>query len=164
MPFYTTQSQIGVDLNNTSTTALFTLNSKAQGTGNSEWSYVYASGAFNTGNLVAILNNGTAYPCTQGHLSNNAVMLGFAQGNFAAGDYGWVATRGEGLTVACSGTAATNATLFLTTTTSGGLTTVAGACTMAGIQLLASASTSSLVLTTATVTWPRCINVTFGTT
>ena len=60
MPFFVSQSAIGVDFNNTSTTALFTLNDIKLGSGDSEWIYVKASGALLTGQMVTIAANGTA--------------------------------------------------------------------------------------------------------
>ena len=163
MPFFTTQSAIGVDFNTTSTTALFTLNDIKLGTGDSEWVYVKASGALLTGQMVSIAQAGTAILAnttgllTQGNqLANN---LGFAQGNFADQDFGWVARRGVAMNVMCSGTAAPNAILYLVTGSNGGLSTTAGSGTLAGILLIASASTASLVITTAILTWPRCVNI-----
>lgn len=164
MPFFQTQSAIGVDFNNTSTTALFTLNDIKLGSGDSEWVYVRASGALLTGQMVTIAGSGTAIVAnctglmTQGN--QNATNLGFAQGNFADQDFGWVARRGVGVSVLCSGTCAPNAILYLVTGTNGGISTTAGSGTLAGILLLASASTASLVLTTAILTWPRCVAAT----
>lgn len=165
MPFYTTQSAIGVDFNNTSTTALFTLGDIKLGSNDSEWIYVKASGALLTGQMVtiaqagtAILANTTALMATTG--LSGANLLGFAQGNFNDQDFGWVARRGIGMSVMCSGTAAPSAQLYLVTNSNGGLSTTAGSGTLAGILLIASASTASLVITTAILQWPRCVAAT----
>lgn len=159
MPFNTQSSLIGVDFNNTSTTALFALNSKALGTGNSEWTYVKATGALLTGQMVTIASAGTAVLANCTALMTGSNGLGFAQGNFADQDFGWVVQRGVGVTVMCSGTCAPNALLYLVTGTNGGISTTAGSGTLAGIELLASASTASLVITTAILTYPRCTNI-----
>ena len=163
MPFFTTQSAIGVDFNTTNTTALFTLNDIKLGSGDSEWIYVKASGALLTGQMVTIAANGTAILANTTQLlaqgTQNANNIGFVQGNFADQDFGWVARRGVGMSVMCSGTAAPNAILYLVTASNGGLSTTAGSGTLAGILLLASASTASLVITTAILTWPRCVNI-----
>ena len=165
MPFFQSGSAIGVDFNNTSTTALFTLQDIKFGSGDSEWVYVKASGALLTGQMVTIAANGTAILATTTALMattglSGANNLGFCQGQFADQDYGWVARRGVGMAVMCSGTAAPSAQLYLVTNSNGGLSTTAGSGTLAGILLQASASTASLVITTAILTWPRCVAVT----
>ena len=159
MPFYTTQSAIGVDFNTTSTTALFTLNDIKLGSGDSEWVYVKASGALLTGQMVTVAAAGTAILANTTSLMTGTNLLGFAQGNFADQDYGWVARRGIGMSVMCSGTAAPNAILYLVTASNGGISTTAGSGTLAGILLQVSASTASLVITTAMLQWPRCVNI-----
>ena len=166
MPFFQTGSAIGVDFNNTSTTALFTLNDIKLGSGDSEWVYVKASGALLTGQMCVIGASGTAIKANCTALMDSATSLvgannlGFPQGQFADQDYGWVARRGVGMAVMCSGTAAPSAILYLVTNTNGGISTTAGSGTLAGILLQASASTASLVITTAILTWPRCVAVT----
>lgn len=165
MPFYNTGSKIGVDFNTTSTTALFTLNEIALGSGDSEWIYVKASGALLTGQMVTIAAAGTAILASTTALMattglSGANLLGFCQGQFADQDYGWVARRGVSMSVMCSGTAAPSAQLYLVTNSNGGISTTAGSGTLAGILLQASASTASLVITTAILQWPRCIAAT----
>ncbi len=159
MPFNTSSSMIGADFNNTSTTALFALNTKAFGTGNTEWTYVKATGALLTGQLVTIAQAGTAILANTTALMTGSNQLGFAQGNFADQDFGWVVQRGVGVNVMCSGTAAPNALLYLVTGSNGGISTTAGSGTLAGIELIVSASTASLVITTAILTYPRCTNI-----
>ena len=159
MPFNQTGSKIGADFNSTSTTALFTLNDVAFGSGDSEWTYVKASGALLTGQMVTIAGGGTAIVAHTTSLMTGTNLLGFPQGQFADQDYGWVARRGVGMSVMCSGTCATNALLYLVTGSNGGLSTTAGSGTLAGILLQASASTASLVITTAMLQWPRCSNI-----
>lgn len=160
MAFYNVSSAIGVDFNSTSTTALFTLNDVKRGSNDTEWTYVKASGALITGQMVTIASGGTAIKANTTSLMTGSNDLGFVQGNFADQEYGWVVKRGMNVSVLCSGTCAPNALLYLSTNSNGGISTTAGSGTLAGIQLLASASTASLVLTTAILTYPRCTAVT----
>lgn len=159
MPFNATSSILGADFNNTSTTQLFALGTKAMGTNNTEWTYVQMSGAAITGEMIAIRTGGTGVPVhTTSLVCTGPRELGWVQGNFADQDYGWVVKRGDSVTVLMSGTNVPNTQLYWAPGQNmGALTTQAGSASMAGIQLLASSSTASLVLTTAIITWPRCL-------
>ena len=166
MPFNTTSSVIGADMNNTSTTALFALGTKISGTNNTEWTYCQSTAAFITGELVAIRSNGTAVSASTLILTSGAAIgggagaggieVGWAQGNWAALDFGWMCKRGDAVTVLMSGTAVPNTQLYAQYGQAiGCLGTTAASGTIMGVQLNASSSTSSLVLTTAVITWPR---------
>ena len=108
---FTTSSVLGVDLNNASTTALFALNQKVFGDGNSEWHYVIATAALTTGQAVTILSAGTAIltediSCltAAGPAGTTGMLdIGFAQFDVAAGSYAFVCKGGEQVYVLCSG-------------------------------------------------------------
>lgn len=159
--YYSTSSSIGVDLNNTSSSSLFTLGQKLFGSNNSEWTYVYATGALSTGMVVGIQSAGTALPLSIASACSGAQSIGVANGAFSAGDYGWVATRGVGVTVAISASGTLAATLYIATT-SGYLSTTGGSATLAGVELLAAGATATLTTTTAILTWPRCVSAGMG--
>lgn len=156
MPFITS-SLIGADFNSTSTTALFALLTPAKGSDNSEWVYAHSNTAHTTGQLLAVNSVGTGINVTTGAATSGVFSFGFVPSlAWTAGDYGWLCTRGNNVYVQCSGTAALNVQLYVANTP-GALTTTAASGTMMGINLIASASTASLVVTTAILTWPRSV-------
>jgi len=158
MPFNSISSILGVDFNNISSTQLFALGTKAFGTNNTEWVYVKMTGAAISGEMCSVASQGTARPVTTTAIAcSGPAELAWAQGAYADQDYGWVALRGDAVTVLMSSTCVPNTQLYWASGQArGALTTTAGSASMAGIQLLASSSTASLVLTTAILTYPRC--------
>ena len=164
MPFVTS-SVLGVDLNNSSTTALFALNQKVLGSDNSEWQYVIATGTLTTGMTVYINTAGTA--AAFGTAQLNALVtggadLGFAQYTIAQGSYGFVAKQGTNLYVMCSGTVPGGAALGWGVPgaqgNTGALCTaglVGVGTTAAGIFITTSASTAGISVATGIVTFPR---------
>ena len=160
LPAAVTSSLIGANFNQTSTTALFALRTKAFGTEGSEWLYVHSNTAHTTGQLLAVNSVGTAQNCTTvfacSGISTQGADFGFVPSvAWTAGDYGWICTRGLAY-VQCSGTTVPNNQLY-TANSAGGITTTASSGTLIGIELVASASTASLVVTTAILTWPRSV-------
>jgi len=109
MPFVTS-SMLGVDLNNASTTQLFALNTHCLGSGDSEWTYVYATAALTTGQIVNIFAGGTAIALTTAILggaptgATGPLNIGVVQFPISSSQYGFVAKRGTGLQVQVSGT------------------------------------------------------------
>ncbi len=119
----------------------FSLGTRVSGNANSEWVYVYASAALVAGAVVAIRASGTATSVST-TLARSGVFLGIAQWAFAAGDSGWVATKGAGLTIATTGAAAVATRLYIAASSAGRVTT-SGASTnaqLAGVMLITTAS------------------------
>lgn len=158
-----TSSQIGVDLNNPNSTQLFALGTKVLGTGDSEWTYVMATGTLTTGQLVQITPTGTAIAYTTAILASTSTTdfdVAVAQFTVPQGQYAYVAKRGHAIYVLCTGTIAMGVGVGLSPT-AGSLivaSSVAAGCTMAGIFLEASSSTATASITTATMQWPRFLS------
>jgi len=160
--YYSTGSQIGVDLNNTGSTQLFALGTKVMGSSNSEWVYGYTTTAVTAYKCVAIQAGGT-----MGMASGADVIAGsqlaFAQTSFAAGDYGWVAIRGEGLGVMTTGQATVTLAIAngqicvaasgVSTGMVSNVATSSG--TINGVAFTSAASTAGATVTGAIITWPR---------
>lgn len=154
-------SVIGVNLGNSDgATALFKATQHVLGDSSSEWIYVQANVALTTGMMVAV--SGTlAFPCSLGNALNpllaTALPLAFAQGNFAAADYGWVAMRGSPLVVLLSTSSTLGAPLYVGGSNAGSLSSaVANSGTMAGIAFITvSATTSYNAVNSAYISWPR---------
>lgn len=160
-------STIGVNLqgNSDGATALFGVGNHVLGNMGSEWMYVNAGAALTTGQLLCISLSMTAFPATQTLVSGTAAQAGgpfntlaFAQGAFAASDYGWVALRGDSLNVNLSSSSTLGLPLYLSVVMSGTVTTVTGALTLAGIMIQSvSATAIANPATLAFVTWPRVV-------
>jgi len=148
-------SQIGINLggNSDGATALFGLGSRVQGTNDTEWIYVNAAVALTTGQCVYLNTTYTAnlVNTTQ---AINGWELAFAQGAFAASDYGWVAKRGSPIFVLVSSVSTIGGALF-TCDTSGTLTGSAVSGTTAGIAVVTASATGISVVMQSLVTWPR---------
>ena len=155
-----TSSMIGVDLNNQSSTALFALGTKVFGTGDSEWQYCIATGTLTTGMFVQVNPAGTAQALTTAvqNAATVPVDLAVAQYTITQGQYAFLAKRGQGIYVACTGTIPMTVAVGLAPGSNGVLCTgalaIAGS-TMAGIFLEASASTATASIAQATLSWPR---------
>ena len=110
MAGFVTSSILGVDLNNASSTALFTLNQKILGSNNTEWQYVFATAALTTGQFVNVYAGGTAIALTTaiiggaGTSATGPVDIGVVQFPISSSQYGFVAKRGNGLQILVSGT------------------------------------------------------------
>ena len=160
--YYATSSQIGVDLNNTGQTQLFALGTRVAGTTNSEWVYAYTTTVVTAYKCVAIGAGGT-----MGMASGTDVIAGlqlaFAQTSFAAGDYGWVAIRGDSLGVMTTGQATVTLAIAngqICVAASGASTgCVSNVCTssgtISGVAFTSAASTAGATVTGAIITWPR---------
>ncbi len=160
--FFTTSSVVGVDLNNTGTTQLYALGTRVAGTQNSEWVYAYTTTAVTAYKCVAVQAGGT-----MGMASGADVIAGyqlaFAQTSFAAGDYGWVAIRGEGLGVMTTGQATVTLAIAngqicvaASGASTGMVSNVATASgTISGVAFTSAQTTAGATVTGAIITWPR---------
>lgn len=154
-------STIGVNLqgNSDGASANFALGSHVLGNAGSEWIYVSAINAITTGQLVTINATFSAQAATATLAFGSATpspgqTLAFAQGAFAAADFGWVALRGDNLAVALSSASTLGVPLYIGQ--SGSITVIAASGTLAGIILQGCSATAVLnAATTAFVTWPR---------
>ena len=164
---FTTSSQIGVDLNNASSTQLFTLNQSVLGSDDSLWQYVVATAALVTGQLVAIQPQGTAIPLSTGFVaaSTGGLDIGVAQFPISSTQYGFVAKKGTNLYILCSGTVPPTTQVAFSATSGALVTSLLAAVgnTAAGIYITTSASTAGLSCAIGIVTFPRAAPATSTT-
>ena len=158
---FPTGSMIGADLQNPSSTALFTLNTPVMGSDNYRGQYVIATGTLTTGTVVYIASGGTANALTTAQVASDAtgLDLGFVQFTMTQGQYGFVAKSGTNLYVLCTGTVPGGAALGFAA--AAGTLQTAGAVAVgnsaAGIFVTTSASTATASVATAIVTFPRAV-------
>lgn len=160
---FVNSSVLGVSLqgNSDGATALFGLGQHVLGNASSEWIYVNAGIALTTGQMLTVNTSFTAAPASLANVVNPSVgyatQLAFAQGAFAASDYGWVALRGNSLAVLLSYSSTLGAALYVGGSNGGALTTaVANSGTMAGIAVIAVSATATITaVNTAYIVWPR---------
>ena len=160
---FVNSSTIGVNLqgNSDGATANFGLGTHVLGNAGSEWIYVYATSALTTGTVVAINTGFIAQPANASNLlnagqgsPNSADALGFAQGVFAAADFGWVCIRGQNQYVAVSNVSTLGAALYISIN-SGFLTTAAASGTLAGVLLLTASASGIANVVQAYLQYPR---------
>lgn len=160
---FVNSSAIGVNLqgNSDGATANFGLGQHVVGNASSEWIYVNAGVALITGQMVSIGVAFTAVPASLANVINPlvgvATQLAFAQGAFAALDYGWVCLRGDNMAVLLSTTSTIGAPLYVGGSNGGALqTNTANSGTMAGIAMVAASATGTITAAnTAYIVWPR---------
>jgi len=163
---FVTSSILGVDLNNSSTTQMFALNTKVIGNNDSEYHYVIATAALATGQFCYIQFQGTADVMTTGAWAGAGLPIGVsgnmdigvAQTSIAAGSFGWVAKKGQNLMVLCSGTCPSGVPVGFTN--SGTLVTaglVGVSLTAMGVFITTSASTGTPSVANALITYPRIV-------
>lgn len=155
-----TSSVIGVNLNASDATALFTLGQVVDGTNGAWFEYVEATATQTTGALVLINTNGTAVSLVTAKLTASAIGydIGAVQFPINQGEFGWVARKGRSLYVKVTGT--------LTAGGDVGFSTVAGRLennvavgvgqTAFGIWITTGISGGTQA-TTATLLWPRAV-------
>lgn len=139
----TTNSLIGATLATADTAAKFTLGTIAPTTDGGEVVYCIASGAVSQYALCGINEDFDVYMMTTA-LSVQSDRLGFPQVALAAGEYGWVHTRGSNIKVRTKASAAADAQLW--TTASAGVVddaTAASALKLDGMVLVAAAGTAA---------------------
>jgi hypothetical protein len=159
MPYTQNGSRVGADLNNTATTAQFSLMQRASGSQDTMWVYVQMAGAATTGMLCSINTGGTATPCLTSGGSNVAnTMIAFAQNSFADTEYGWLCYHGNNVYIRVSGTTSPSGVLYVATS-SGLLHTTSASGTLGGVSLLAPVSSTAVgIAVLANLTWPKFVN------
>lgn len=158
MAFSTNGSTIGANLGNSDgASPLFGLGNVTMGSQDSEWVYVCTIQALSTGTAVVVNSSGTA-DMLNGTLSTTSTgkQIAFAQGTFAASDYGWVARRGNGIYVRVSSVSTASVILY-NCDNSGTLTTTSATNTFAGISIITASSTGVASAVPAFVSWPRLV-------
>ncbi len=153
-------SLIGASLTTSSTTALFGLGTRAMG-GGAEWEYVFSSATMATGRICYISPDGTALPVTTGNVaaSTAGMKLGVTQFLMSAGEYGFVATYGGEIYIACSGTVPPTVQVAFSATSGVLVTSLAAAAgnTAAGFFITTSASTATVSVAKGFITYPRAL-------
>lgn len=142
MAIVTTPS-LGVKLGSTDTVPKVQLGSKIETSDGGEAVYCISSGAVSQYALCGINEDFDVYMMTSA-LAAQSDRLGFAQIAFAAGEYGWVYTRGSNIKVRTKASAVADAQLW--TTASAGVVddaTAAAALKLDGMVLVAAASTAA---------------------
>lgn len=158
MAFYPTASRLGVDFGAASDSSQFTLGDKTFGSSDSQWVYVYMSGAAAAGDCVSVSATGTAAAATIALAMTPTREVAFAQFAFTAGQYGWVCRGGLAASVGMSATTAAVTTALYVGTTAGHLSTTAGSATVFGVQVTGSSATATAWTATGTISWPRVGN------
>jgi len=162
MTFYVNSSTIGADLNNVSTTQLFTLGSTLEGSDGTIWQYVNASTSVSQYALIAINASGTMAMASAAD-AVAGLQLAVSQQAFTASSYGWVPIHGTGGTsstfkVLASSTMSGGNALYVGTKTGSVSIQASGSSTLTGIIVYAAsgvdhATTTSLA---CVITWPKC--------
>lgn len=159
---FSTSSVLGVDLQNASTTQLFALNTKVLGTNDSEWHYVIATATLATGQFVVILSAGTAVIASTALLggagpdgTTGNLDIGCAQFPISAGQYGFVAKKGNNMFLRCSGTVPPGNVAFENSGTLVSSLIAGDGLTALGCMIYASASTAGVSVTSGLLTYPR---------
>lgn len=156
MPTFIASTPIsGVSLNSTNSAALVAVGTKVNAQQDSEWVYVEANGAISVGDVCEISASGTATRATTAGPRTSVTELGVAQNAFATGEFGWLARRGYGMTIAVSAT--TQPGTIYVATTSGKLSNTSASSTIVGILINNASATATTTTTTGTLTWPRCV-------
>jgi hypothetical protein len=160
-------STIGVNLGNSDgATALFGLGNTITGSDGSQWIYAYATSALVTGTVCAVTTAYVAQGATTSNLMgsaalgagtpNNGETLAFAQGTWAAADYGWLCIRGSNQYVRISSISTYGVALYIADGASGVLTSYAATSgTMAGVVLLTASSTAVQSAVKSYLQYPR---------
>ena len=148
---FTQSSTIGVDLVNQSATALFAVGSHILGSNDSEWVYVQAQTTISSLSWVAFNATFSAGMASATDFTTEGQGIALANGQISASSFGWVAIRGINLSALFTGTgslAPTSGQLQLAS--SAGPTGVVmlgtvgtASCTMLGVSLVATATSSA---------------------
>lgn len=151
---YVTDGKLSIKLSATTTTQEHDLGSRCTGTDGTVWRYVKATFAVSAKDVVSFPSTFLIQPAT----TSTAVgaNIGVAQVAFAAGEYGWVCTSADKLSVSVSATA-TQAVVLYIATTSGKLSTTASAATLEGIFVETTTSASTgVTLASVIMVQPKC--------
>lgn len=149
--FFVQSSTVGTDLNNMSATALFAVGTHAFGNNDSEWVYVQAQTTISALSWVAFNGTFSAGMASGADVAVNGLSLGLANATISASSFGWIAIRGVALSALFTGTgslAATSGELHLASSAGPTGTVYLGtvgtaSCTLAGVSLAATASSSA---------------------
>lgn len=149
--FYTNSSTIGFDPSNMSATALFAVGTHTLGINDTEWVYVQAQTTISSLSWVSFNSTFSAGMASAADVLLASNTFGLANAQISASSYGWIAIRGVGLSALFTGTgslAPTSGQLQLAS--SAGPTGVVmlgtvgtASCTLAGVGLSATASSSA---------------------
>jgi hypothetical protein len=151
---YVTDGKLSIKLGSTSTTQEHALGSRATGNNGTVWRYVKATFAVSQYDTVTFPQTWLIQPATPTTVATGG-NIGFAQVAFAAGEYGWVCTEADKLTVAVSATTTAAIQLYIATT-SGKLSTTSSSGTLGGVFVDATTSASTgVTLTTAIARAPH---------
>lgn len=166
MAYYANTSLIGANFNASSTTQLFALGTKAQGSDGTEWIYCQAASAVTAFKAVQIsVSHTCAMASAADVLDGVAGRLGWAQFAFAASEFGWVPVSGvvyvmttgsntltaSGVPVCLGGSAVSTGMISMVATTTN---------TLQGISILAHGSggqTATATAAKAIISWPRAV-------
>ena len=159
MPFYVNQSTVGVDLNNVSDSAQFTLGQRVSGSQDTMWVYIEAANAISTGMVCSITTGFTATPAlTAAALTAANAYVVFPQTAFTSGQFGWACYHGNNVYIRVSGTTSLSGVLYVAVS-SGLLHTTSASSTMAGVAMIANTSATAVgQAVLANLTWPKYIN------
>jgi hypothetical protein len=145
---------VGARIDAAESTKRFPLGTKASGTSGTEWIYVQAAVAINAYDMVTYTSVYQASGATTTSASTEA-RIGVAQHSFAASDYGFIAVRGDALTVNVSATNQPSVQLYIASTT-GKLSSTSSSGTLQGMFLNANvSSTAGVTLGSAFVNFPN---------
>ncbi len=154
--FSSNGSMIGFDPSNMSATALFAVGSHQLGSSDSEWVYVQAQTTISAQSWVAINSTFSAAMASAADVLLASNMFGVANAQISASSFGWIAIRGANISALFTGTGSLAPTSgqFQLASSAGPtgvvmLGTVGTAsCTLAGVGLAATASSSATGLGT----------------
>ena len=168
--FFISQSTIGIDLNNQSTTALFAVGTKCFGTQDTEWVYVQAATTIQGLTMVAY---NAAFTCGMASATDviTGLHLATAQTSISNSAFGWVAIRGTNLTIKFTGTVSVGGSVQVQLGASAmptglliGVTVGTASCTLQGVHVQATASDSGNSGNVAQfiLSWPKAATVGVG--
>lgn len=160
MAFSVNSGSIGVDLNNTSTTQLFSLGSMVRGSDGSIWQYVCASSTCTAYSVVIVNSSGTCKTAVLGDTNaGQGPQLAVVQNTFAASEYGWVPIHGgaglAGFRVNVSASVTLGVTLYLATSSGHLSSTAAASATVNGIVLSSASAVAGITNYPCILTWPK---------
>ena len=150
---YVTDGKIAIKLGSTVTTQEHTLGTRATGNNGTVWRYVQATVAVSQYDTVSFPQTWLIQPATPTTVATGG-NIGVAQVAFAAGEYGWICTEADKITVAVSATITAAIQVYIAST-SGKLSTTSSSGTLAGMFVDATTSASTgVTLTTAIMRAP----------
>lgn len=151
--FFQVGSVLGANLGNSDgATAKFALGTRVPGSSDTEWVYVRANVALTTGNIVSVSSSFSAALANGNQVGKE---LAFAQGDFSASDYGWVAKRGQGIYVLLTGAVTAGKQLHINNPGSGTARRATGTATLNGVSIITTNTAATRKVSLCYATWPR---------